>query len=596
MLIIAVYLKANFALLHKPLRLSRTSIKRWYTAQFGIYPTYVKLILLLLTLTTLLIGAINLILVIAIAPHEWDSLTYHLPRMAHYLQQNNLKYFDANYWAQVTHPKNSTLLLLYTFLALGHNENLLQLVQYFSYWIIFLGVYGIARKIGLDRVQGLFSALVGSLLIDTVMQATTTQNDLIIAAYFASATYFLFAFRETRNRKYLCLTAIGIGIAIGTKASSLLTMPSVILISLAVTRTNSKRGIWLKDLSFLFGSIIFALCIFAIPSGYIENYRLFGNPMGNQDVNIMHSFTGKSADYILRGGTYNILRYGFDFLSLDGLPPTDSVNRAQYLLRFVPRQIMSLLNVNLETVDATSFAPFEYDRSPQGSYWGILGFGLIWIVVFLSLFRIIKHPDFFLLSCAVMLFLISQAYSGPYNAAGGRYFTLCAIFAIPILGICLTYKNRLFQLYLGAVILAGCISALTAAVLKTVSITENSEGKLEYKSVFAMDRIELLTSRNPKYYQPVAAFEFVVPEDAKVAVFLYPNTFEYPLYGKYLSRVIMPINSFHRGLQPIPSDAQFLLYARGYPCVLPKDFHLGEDWFLRKLSNENRDCPLSSNP
>ncbi len=292
----------------------------------------------------------------------------------------------------------------------------------------------------------------------------------------------------------------------------------------------------------------------------------------------------------------SVRTYGFDFLSLDGLPPTNSVNRAQYLLRFVPLQIMSFLNVNLETLEATSFAPFEYDQSPKGSYWGILGFGFIWILVFLSVFRIIKHPDIFLLSLVVVVFFVSQAFSGPYDASRGRYFTICAIFATPIVGICLTYKNRVFQVYLGIVILAGCVSALSATALKTVRLSETDQGELGYKSIFLMDRIEQLTFYNPKYYQPFVAFEFVVPADAKVAVFLYPNTFEYPLYGRYLSRVNMPINSFDGGLQPIPSDAQFLLYAKGYPCVLPKDIHLGEDWFLRKLSNGNRDCPLPSNP
>jgi len=594
--IIAIYLKVDLTLFHRYPRLSWTSIKRRYAAQFENYPSYVRLILLLLTLTTLLIGVLNLIFVITIAPHEWDSLTYHLPRMAHYLQQNNLNYFDADYWAQVVHPKNSTLLLLYTFLAFGHNENLLQLVQYFSYWILVFGIYGVSRKIGLDRVQGLFSALVGSLLIDAVVQSTTTQNDLIIAAFFASTTYFLFAFRETRNWKYLWLAAIGIGLAVGTKASSFLVMPSIILISLAVTRTDDKPGIWLKNLSILCVSVIVALCIFAIPSGYVENYYLFGNPIGNRDVSSIHSFVGKPVGYIMRGGTYNILRFGFDFLSLDGLPQINLVNRSQYVLRFVPRQILSFFDVDLESLEATSFSSFDYDRPPQERYWGILGFGLIWIVVFLSLFRIIKHPDFFLLSLAVIIFLISQAYSSPYDASKGRFFSACMIFAVPLIGLTLLVNKPIFRAYLTIVVLLGCVSAVSATILKITPLSSVYPEKLDNKLMFSMDRLEQLTFNNHTYYRPLVTFEFLVPADAKVAIFLYPNTFEYPLYGRYLSRVIMPINSFFRGLQPIPADAQFLLYANGYPCALPQDKYLGEDWYLRKLTNENRDCPLPSNP
>ncbi len=594
--LIALFLKVNLTSFHRRPALAIGAIKQEYAAALKNHPSYIKGILLLLTLTTLVIGVTNLLLAITLPPHEWDSLTYHLPRMAHYLQQNNLNYFEANYWAQIIHPKNSTLLLLYTFLTFGHNEKLMQLVQYFSYWVVAFGIYGITRKIGLDQIQAYFSALIGSLLIDSIMQATTTQNDLVIAAYFATTTYFLFAFRETRNWKYLLCSALGIGLACGTKASSFLIIPSILLIALAVTRADGKPAVWLRNLSIFGASVILAFFLFTVPAGYIENYRLFGNPAGSEDVSSMHSFTGKSISYILRGGTYNILRYGFDFLSLDGLPPITSVNQAQYVLRFIPQQILSALNVNLETAEATSFAPFKYDRLPQGKYWGIFGFGFLWIMVFLSLSRIIRHPDFFLLSLAAVFFSIIQAYSGPYNAAGGRYFTICAIFAAPLAGIFLKSKNRAIQVYLTAIVLAGCISALAATAQKIIFVSEINPGKVEYKSIFQMDRIEQITLGNPRYYQPVVVFEFLVPADAKVAAFLYPNTFEYPLFGKYLGRTIISINSFHKGLQPIPDDAQFLLYANGYPCALPSDKYLGADWFLRKLSTNNRDCPLSPAP
>ena len=88
----------------------------------------------------------------------------------------------------------------------------------------------------------------------------------------------------------------------------------------------------------------------------------------------------------------------------------------------------------------------------------------------------------------------------------------------------------------------------------------------------------------------------LVPADANVAVFLYPNTFEYPLFGKYLTRKIVSINSFYKGLLPIPTDSQYLLYAKGYPCALPEDVHLGADWYLRSLSNDNRGCFAAAQP
>ena len=579
-----------------PFSISWSTTKRWFGQTFGNNSLYVNSILTALILTTVTVGAINLALVIFVAPHEWDSMTYHLPRMAHYLQQNNLGYFDADYWAQVVHPKNSTLLLLYTFLILGHNENLTQIIQYFSYWVVIISIYGVVRKTGLSRVQGIFSALVGSLLIDAVMQATTTQNDLILAAYFASTVYFLFAFRETASWKYLALAGLGIGLAIGTKASSLIVLPSVGWISLALTRTAAGPKGWFRNFSILFVSVLMSVCVFALPSGYVENYRLFGNPLGNADVRGMHTFAGKDAGDVVRGGAYNILRFGIDFLSLDGLPSIEPVMQMQSLLHFVPRQVLSFLNIDLESREATSFAPFEYYRPTKGGYWGILGFGLVWIMVFLSVFRVIKRPDFFLLSLAAVIFVISQAFSGPYDPSKGRYFAICMIFALPLVGVCLSSKNTALKTYLAGIVLLGCVSAISLALMKTRPVSSMELGVPSSRSIFDMDRIAQLTYHDPMYYRPYVGYEHLVPPNAKVAVFFYPNTFEYPLYGEYLTRTIMPINSFHRGLLQIPADAQFLMYANGYPCASPKDIHLGADWFIRVLADDNRECSAAVAP
>ena len=483
------------------LRLSNfLSIKIWRQYTFGDNSIYLNILLLGLITTVFVAGILNLLIVIIVSPHNWDSMTYHLPRMAYYLQHNNLAYFDADYWAQVVQPKNSTLLLIFTFLVFGHNENLTQLVQYFSYWLAVVSVYGITRKIGFARPQSIFAALVSALLVEGIMQATTTQNDLILTAYFGSVIYFLFTFREKRNFKYLYLAAMGVGLAIGTKASSLTGIPSIALISMVLTRVQGAPKIWFKNLLILLGAVILSISAFAIPSGYYDNYRHFGNPIGNQDVADIHSFSGKSVSYIVRGGTYNVFRYGFNSLSFDGLPALSLVNKMQYLLRYIPRQIFSLAGVNLETSEATSFAPFKYDRRPfahdEHSYWGILGFGLLWIAVVVSLFRFRKNPDSFLLSLAAIVFFIIQAYSGPYDASRGRYFSIAGMFASPVVCIFLTINNRAFRVYLAAIILVGCISGLSASLIKTTRLSATYPEKLPSELIYSMDRIQQLTFKN----------------------------------------------------------------------------------------------------
>jgi hypothetical protein len=545
----------------------------------------------------MLLGVINLAVILLSAPHNWDSMTYHLARVAYYLQHNSTEFFDANYWAQVVQPKNSALLLVFTYLVSGRNENLTQLVQFVSYWVAVCSVYAISRKAGSNRTGSIFAAAVSAMLIEWLMQATTTQNDLILTAFFGVMVYFLFAFRETREWKYLALTALGIGLSIGTKASSLPALLSVVLIALyAIFRSKINLRRQFGDFCILASCTLAAICLFALPSGYIENYLAFGNPSGPNSVTEIHTFEGQPVGYIAKNGTRNLLRYGFDFLSLDGLPPINPIREIQTWLRFLPKEIVSGLGLSLDTYEATR-APFEMQKMPtaheDNSYWGIFGFGLVWIVVLLSLFGAIKSTDIRVLSLAAVVFLIAQAYLGPYDPWRGRYFTVCAVFAVPTIGIFLRAKNRFVRAYLVIIVLIGSLSATSAVVLRSNSslVTFNYQ-ELHTTSIFTMDRIQQLTRNRTAYTEPLEAFDRLVPGDATVAVFLNENSFEYPLFGEYLTRTILPINSFTKGRQPIPSSADYLLYTQnGFPCTLTDDVHLGADWYLRRLTDTNRGCP-----
>jgi hypothetical protein len=145
------------------------------------------------------------------------------------------------------------------------------------------------------------------------------------------------------------------------------------------------------------------------------------------------------------------------------------------------------------------------------------------------------------------------------------------------------------------VVFAGSVSAVSAAWLKTTYFSSNNFGvtEVEETSLFDMHRDRQLVFNNQKYFPALESFNDLVPEDAVVALFLYPNSFEYPLFGPGFTRTLIPINSFYEGPQPIPEEAQYLLYARGYPCAEDGDRHLGADWYLRKLDDANRVCDYS---
>ncbi len=552
-----------------------------------------KIILFPLLFTTAILGVVNLIIILFSAPHNWDSMTYHLARMAYYLQAGNLDAFTANYWAQVVHPVNSTLLFLYTYLISGRNENLTQIVQYIFYWISIFSVYGISRKIGGHKFISMVAALVFALLTECLMQSTTTQNDIILTAYLASAIYFILSFKESSQTKYIVLSGISMGLAMGVKASVILAFPALIIISFnALVGCPRNYKNLTKKAMILLMFLGMGISVFSLPAGYIRNQVVFGHPIGPAKVRKMHSFEGEAISYKVINGAKNVMRYFVDFLSLDGFPES-LVKKQQLSVKHVIKKIICLLGIDLESKNSTR-ASFIYERLPSSdedtAYWGIMGFGLIWVAVFLTIFRVLGSPMTRLFAMAAILYLFTQALAGPYDPWRGRYFITGAIFAAPVMVVFEKHiKSNLLYVFIIIIISLGCISAISSVLFRDNSpIFSYSYKSVSKRSVFHLDRIEQLTRDGEEFKQRLSEYENIIPSAAVVAVCLGGNSYEYPLFGEKLTRKIMPINSFINGLQSIPEEADYLLFSNNLMPENKSDIHLDGDWYIRNLTGRLR--------
>ena len=546
-----------------------------------------KIALSLLLLTAAGLGLVNAAVIIGTAPSHWDSMVFHLARVGYWLQHNNFDYYEASTCFQVTHQKLKSILLLFVFLATGRNENLTQLVQFSAYWAAVFSIYGISRQLRLKRSAALFAALIFSLLTECLMQSNTPQSDMLLTAYLGSAIYLVLSYKNNRQKKFLLMAGIDIGLALGTKPPAFLALPGLsVIIFYLFYICKEPVSFKFRDGALLALVALLAFVIFALPTGYWENYRVFGHPLGPEALRKYHSFEGRGPRYIQINGTKNVFRYCSDFLSLDGFPPVPIVTQVQSLLKAAPLAVFTLAGIQLEAEEGegTREGPFLFKKPPYShadfSYWGIFGFAFIWPAVFLALLGIIKFPAGRVFAVAAILFLLMQAYSGPYEPNRGRYFIEAAVFTVPVAGYLFLSRNKLVRGYLLLVVILGCISAFTAVLFRYRSPV------LTRESVFSQDRLGQVLRNGPVFQPPIRNFEELVPPDAVVAVCLNPNSFEYPLFGYKLTRTIIPLNSFWRGLRPVHANADYLLWAEDFDYVFSRnksDIYLGKDWHLRKL-------------
>src|ERR1700687_3722848 len=136
-----------------------------------------------------------------IPPANWDSLAYHLPRMAYYLQFKNLGVFRADYYPQVVFPHGTTVFSIWTYLFSGRSGNLLQGVQFAAYGMCILLLFGLARQLRVSRIIAATAAFLFGLVTVVLLESTTTQNDLVLASFVGVSIFFLVRLRDTRRAR-----------------------------------------------------------------------------------------------------------------------------------------------------------------------------------------------------------------------------------------------------------------------------------------------------------------------------------------------------------------------------------------------------------
>ncbi|MHB9105507.1 MAG: ArnT family glycosyltransferase [Armatimonadota bacterium] len=530
-------------------------------------------LLIVLAVTVGMVAAINFIGVATLEPATPDAHQYHLARMVHYLQQGNLGYFDAGYWAQVVYPKVATVLHLYAYLTSGFTC-LTQLVQFIAYLIGMLAVYGVCRQLGQRRQAAAFAGFIFGLLIICLTEASTAQNDLILTAFIGAAIYFVLAYREWRSPKYLVLAMIAFALAVGVKATFLVTLPPLALI--AGYALFARPAVGGRHLAAALAALVVALAVITLPSGYWDNLRRFNDPFGPPEARQKYTQEQKSLGEMAGDGALNVLRYGVDFLVLDGWHPVPGAEQAQAALTAIPRAMFTGLNIDLESLrGARPQFPFSYRKHIRAdetmSSWGMLGFLLLWPAVLLVLLFKRSPTSIKVFAVAALLYYLVLCFIVPYDPFHGRFFTTGALFALPPLAWAFAQRHfKLGRVYLGIVVVLGCVNALIAASFRTGTALvpyRDYAGKA-VPSVFTLTQSQLLVREAPGL--DLLVFDLLgVPQDAVIAIDVQRTPPEYLFFGDKLTRKLISLRPFHGPRKELPPEAQFLICDRTSPYFRP---------------------------
>ena len=235
---------------------------------------------MLLPLALVALGALTV--AIAATPNNWDSMTYHLARVANWEQNRSIAHYPTAIGRQDYMPPLAEWMVLHLQLLAG-SDRLANCVQWASWAGCMVAASSAARALGAGRVaQGAAAVLVGTLPM-AILQASSTQNDLAVAFWLSAFAALALppALRVIRDPQpwwggaaEFAPAGLALGLALLTKGTALLFAPPLAAVALGFTIRRRRRNAVMP------AACVIALAL-AVPAGHWwRNAMVCGSPFG----------------------------------------------------------------------------------------------------------------------------------------------------------------------------------------------------------------------------------------------------------------------------------------------------------------------------
>ncbi len=506
-------------------------------------------------------------LVIGTPPNGWDQLNYHLARAALWAQ-SGIGYIASAYDQRLNiYPPNGEIGFAFV-LGLTRGENFAALVQFVAAGACAVGIFALARRLGLARLEAAFGALLFLTLPIVLLQSATTKNDMVLASFLVGAAVFLLG----DSLREIGIGSLAVALAAGTKFTA--GYGIVVLLALILTRHPRSLLPWRMGglaLGALVGSFWYWVNV-------AEGGGLLGDRSGIPGLTAFFapanlvSIVGLANDSLDLSGAQgkDLLLYLVVAATLgSGLAIVSRMfagGRRQAVL--AAALVASPIVVWLATTKVgepalvgvyhalgsppgylaqnTSFSSPTI-ASDTGSWFGPTGLLLVLGTAVWALYQARRRsiaPVVVVAALAPFVWWLLVSLSLAYDPWQGRFF----IFPVAL-------SASLWGLVLRVRVLAWSAVALgvTTALLTLVHYAEKPSGlqlldRSATASVWTMERWQVQSQHDPPL-GPV--FQFVddhVPAHASIALALGVNDFGYPAFGPHVSRhvVLVPFGSSGR--------------------------------------------------
>jgi hypothetical protein len=239
-------------------------------------------------------------------PNNFDSMTYHMGRVAHWQQNQSVSYYQTHIMRQLDSQPLAEYIILHLQVLSG-GDRLANTVQLFFFFGAILLISLLAKELGANTGQQKLISLFTCLIPMAIIQSNSTMNDIVAGYFLICFAYFTILLTRKTDRFYIVLAGISLGLAWFTKGTAyIFTLPFCLWYALILLKQyRMPLKTILRSAGLL---LLIPLIAILINSGfYYRNIFLTGSPLGTSG-NIT---TNKAAEpkQLLFVGVKNILNH-----------------------------------------------------------------------------------------------------------------------------------------------------------------------------------------------------------------------------------------------------------------------------------------------
>ncbi len=287
--------------------------------------------------------SVTLMIAYLAPPNNFDSMTYHMSRVVHWIQNQSVKFYPT----AIPRQNYSLPLAEYAILhlqILTRTDRLANIVQWSSFLMSLVLMMKIADSIGLNKRGQLITGVLVAGIPMAVLQSSSTQNDLVVGFFCLAFAFFMLKVVKTGSWEDVLFASLAMGFALLTKGTGYIFcagigvgIAGVYLIGLDWSEVQKKI--------FRFSVIILSALLLST-GHFARNIQLYGHPLSTENSRI-------TADaYSIKSMFSNLVRNGAVHLATPIPAGNELLNRA----------VVNLLGDQINNPDST-FGGTEFQVS-----------------------------------------------------------------------------------------------------------------------------------------------------------------------------------------------------------------------------------------